>query len=432
MQIIQEKMMNILGPISNWMSNNKFIKAITGGMMASMIVSLGTALIAIVSNLPIESWNNFLKESGLYNIAQDFVTVTLSLLAIYLVATISYTYTKNENENPIIGVVLAMASYLILIPLTSTQISEWEVVQSIDITYLGSQGIIISMIVGLVIPAVYCFLIRKNIKLKLPDSVPPMVTDSLSPVFAGIIILTCLFFVKYGISLTSYGDVFNLVNSIIRAPLVAFGASSISIILFFTLTNLFWFFGVHPSALISTYIGVVLTSAMVENTAQFMVTGVVPYPQLIVVYTAACLGGTGNTLGLAIASLFAKSEKYKSLSKLAIVPNLFNINEPIMFGFPVILNPIYFIPLVFSSIICGGVGLILMNILPMSLIPSVSLPWVTPHFITAFLQGGWSYFLITIVVILTQFIIYLPFFKIDDAKALKEEQENAKLNGGNA
>lgn len=430
MSFIQEKISTILGPIADWMSNNKFLKAITGGMMSTMIISLGTAIIAILANLPIDSWTNFLHETGLYAVAQDFITVTLSLLSIYLVVAISYSYTKNENESPIIAESLSLASYLALIPLTSNPVNEWVTVQSIQVGYLGSQGILVSMIIGLLVPALYCSLMKKNIKLKLPSSVPPMVSDSLSPVFVGMIILTIIFGIKYGFSLTSYGNVFDLINSIVQAPLVAFGTSSVSLILFFTLTNLFWFFGVHPSALISTYIGVVLTSAMTQNTAQFLATGTVPYPQLIIVYTAACLGGTGNTLGLAIASLFAKSDKYKALSKLSIIPNIFNINEPIMFGFPVILNPIYFIPLVFSSIICGGVGILLMNILPISLNPTLSLPWVTPHFVTAFLQGGWSYFLIAIAVIFTQFIIYLPFFKIDDQKALREEQENAKLNGG--
>jgi PTS system cellobiose-specific IIC component len=136
----------------------------------------------------------------------------------------------------------------------------------------------------------------------------------------------------------------------------------------------------------------------------------------------AGLGGTGSTLGLALDTFTAKSEKYKTMNKLVVIPNIFNINEPIIFGFPIIMNPIYFLPMVLSSLVNGFVGLLLLKIIPVNINPTIQTPWVTPTVISALLQGGLGYFVIVLACLLADMLLYLPFFKIDDARALKEEQ----------
>lgn len=142
---------------------------------------------------------------------------------------------------------------------------------------------------------------------------------------------------------------------------------------------------------------------------------------------AVVIGGTGNTLGLAINLLFAKSEQYKSLGKIGIVPNIFNINEPIVFGLPLVLNPIYFIPLITSSIVGGLIGIVFLNITGIlsNFNPLIELPWVTPAPFAAYISGGWLLFIMTVLIIVSQILLYYPFFKMGDKKAYEAEQQAA-------
>ncbi|MBE6052438.1 MAG: PTS sugar transporter subunit IIC [Clostridium sartagoforme] len=420
-QKFQNGLEKFMGPFASIVSTNKFIRALTAGFMASMPITLGTAAIAVLGNLPIAPWQDFLASTGLYQIAQDFISLTLSLIAIYVVVTISYNLTKIEGKNAIVGAAVSLATFVALMPIKSAEVD--GVANKVLLTSnMGSNGIFVAMIVGLFIPWVFCKLMDKKLVLKLPDSVPPMVTESLAPTFIAIIMFTVIFLIKWGLSLTVYGDIFNFVSDIISKPVMNLGASPWSLILIYCFMNLCWFFGIHPSPILSVYIPV-LMAVGVANTEAFLAGNPLPYLTFSIVGTATYIGGNGNTLGLCIATLFAKSEKYKSMRKLVIPANIFNINEPIIFGFPTMLNPLYFIPMVFTSFASGVVAMFLVKILPISINPTISLPWVTPSFVSSFMSGGFNLFLIWLISITIHFLIYLPFFKIDDANAYKEEQE---------
>lgn len=420
----QTTLEKFMGPFANAVSTNKFIRALTAGFMASMPITLGTAVIAVLGNLPIPVWQNFLNSTGLYQNAQDFISLTLSLLGIYVVVTIAYNFTKNEGKNAIVGSVISLATFIALMPIKTAEING-VMSATLLTTNMGSNGIFVAMFIGLLAPWLYCKLMDKKLVLKLPDSVPPMVTESLAPTFVAMIIFTGVFFIKWGLSLTSYGDVFNFVTEVISKPVMYFGASPWSVILIFCFMNLCWFFGIHPTPILSCYMPV-LMAAGTANTEAFLAGNPLPYLTFSIIGTAVYVGGSGNTLGLCISTLFAKSEKYKTMRKLIIPANIFNINEPIIFGFPTMLNPIYFIPMVFTSLVSGVVTLFLVNILPVSLNPTISFPWVTPGFVSTFMSGGFNLFLIWLVSLTIHFIMYLPFFKIDDANAYKEEQLLAK------
>ena len=394
--------------------------------MATMPISLGTAAIAVLGNLPITPWQNFLVSMGLYQVAQDFISLTLSLLAIYVVISISYNYTKIEGKNAITGAVVSAAVFITLMPIKTSEI-DGVMATSLLTSNMGSNGIFVAMIVGLLTPWIFCKLMNKNLKLKLPDSVPPMVADSLAPTFVAMILFFGVFMIKWGISLTSYGDIFTFITEVISKPVMYFGTSPWALIFMYCFMNLCWFFGIHPSPILSCYIPV-LMAAGTANTEAFLAGQALPYLTFSIVGAAVYVGGNGNTLGLCIATLFAKSEKYKSMRKLVIPANIFNINEPIIFGFPTMLNPLYFIPMVFTSLASGAVAILLVNILPVTLNPTISLPWVTPGFVSSVMSGGLNLLLIWGVSVTIHFLMYLPFFMVDDANAYKDEQEMLKAS----
>ena len=161
----QNGLEKFMGPFANAVSTNKFIRALTAGFMSSMPITLGTAVIAVLGNLPITPWQNFLNSTGLYQNAQDFISLTLSLLGIYVVTTISYNLTKNEGKNGIVGSAISLATFIALMPIKTAEI-DGVMSKTLLTTNMGSDGIFIAMLVGLLVPWIYCKLMDKNLVLK--------------------------------------------------------------------------------------------------------------------------------------------------------------------------------------------------------------------------------------------------------------------------
>ncbi len=425
---MKDNLEKILLPLTAKITENKTMKALQSGMMLTMPISLGVSIIAILSNLPFPGWIDFLRQIGIYGIAQEVVSSTISMLAIYITFAISYNYAKNEKENAVIVALIAVASFITMMP-QSIQMGETSVSALLS-SYLGSEGIFVSMIVAVVTAKAYCWLSKKNLRIKLPDSVPPMVSDSLGSVVVAMIWFTVILIVKYAFSLTSYGNIFAFISQVVSKPVMSVGTTVWALIFVQTFANLMFFFGIHPSAVFAVY-SPIMRVATTANAEAFMAGEALPYLGFAIAYLCIKNSGTGNTLGLSLCTLFAKSERFKSMRKLVIIPNLFNINEPIIYGFPVMLNPIFFIPMMLSAIVPGAIAVgfagIFNNIIMNT---TIRLPWVTPTFITAFTQGGLAIAGLVIFVTLVGLLLYYPFFKIADSMALKEEQQfsEAKLN----
>lgn len=417
----------IITPLTNYLGNSKVVNAITSGMMMTIPVTIGVTLFAILGNLPFEGWKEFLIQIGLYTHMQDMISATLSLLAVYMVVIIAYSYAKEEGMNGMTAAVIALGSFRCLMPM-SIKVGE-EQIPAILNQYLGSDGIFVAMFVGVFTSKLYCSLKRKNIGVKLPESVPPMVADAINPVFISIIIFTLIFFIRVIFGYTPYENIFNFVSQVISLPVKVIGSSVWSVIAIFTFMNICWFFGLHPAPIINVWYSATapLFTAAITAFASGTPFSEIPYLAFTLMHFAVVIGGTGNTLGLAINLLFAKSEQYKSLGKIGIVPNIFNINEPIVFGLPLVLNPIYFVPLVTSSIVGGLIGIVFLKLTGIlsNFNPLIELPWVTPAPFAAYISGGWLLLIMTVLIIISQILLYYPFFKMGDKKAYEAEQQAA-------
>ncbi len=422
MDKMQSGLEKVIGPVAEKVSTNRFIQAMMAGFMLTLPITLGTALIAILAGLPIDPWQDFITDAGLKAVADDTITLTLSMLGVYVVGAIGYTYTKNQGQSGMIGALIALASFMLLQPMKSELDPEtFMTVNYITQGNMGADGIFVALLIGLFVPALYCWLMDKNITLKLPSSVPPMVSTSLSPTFVAMIVFTTVFAIKYGFTQTEFGDIFTFVSDVIAEPVTKFGATPQAVIGVIMVMNLFWFFGVHPQTVMVAYLPVLMLTGQL-NLVAYQNGQELPYLLISVVWGAAYIGGAGNTLGLCVATLFAKSEKYKALRKVSIPTNIFNINEPIIFGFPVMLNPLYFIPMLLTPLISGLVAWFLAaNVFTVALNPTISMPWVTPYFISSFMTGGLALLAIMTISVAIHFAIYLPFFLMDDANAKRAE-----------
>lgn len=294
---------------------------------------------------------------------------------------------------------------------------------SLGISSLGSEGIFVGMLTSLFVTKFYTFMVKKNkLTIKLPDTVPPMVSDSLSPTFVALFIFLIAFALKIGFAFSPFGDILNFVNTIITAPISSLGSSPLSVIIIFTFANLLWFFGIHPAAIINLFYAITAPIYM-ANIEAFLQGVPMPYAEFMFVSSIIMIGGTGNTIGLAFDMLTSKSERYKAMRPLTFIPSLFNINEPLIFGLPIMLNPIYFIPLMLSVVVPGIIIHLFYSIGFLSYInPVVELPWVMPPVIANFIVGGMQFAVVMIVCIVALAILYYPFFKMADNKHLAEEK----------
>ena len=418
-----EKFLKFIEKFSNFTA----IKAMTQGMMATMPLTLGTFLIAIISSLPIEGLQAWLNSNGIMEEMQAVAGGTTEILAIFLAFCIAYKYAVLKGKNGLSSAVMSLGFFLVLVPQKIT-VSADNVINAFGKDYLGSLGVFVAIITALCVSALYCWLTDKGLVLHLPDSIPTYVSDSFSTVFVAVIIFTLACAIRILFSLTSYETIFNFIQTIITAPFMKVGGSLAGVIGVSCLANLVWFFGIHPNTVITISMPIYAASIS-GNIAAFQSGQPLPFIIFAVLtFGFLTIGGQGGTLGLSInLILFSKSERYKALGKLAIVPSIFNINEPLIFGMPIIFNLVYFIPMVLSSLVAGMIGYIGIKLgCFVSMNPLIMLPNVVPTPISIFISTGLVAALTVVVAIVALTLLYYPFFRIGDNKALKEEQNQLK------
>jgi len=357
----------------------------------------------------------------------DLLAATSTLTALYISFAIAYHFGKNEGANGLMTGILSVASFLVLMPqvIQADPYGEY-VVAGLARNFLGSDGVFVAMLNALFIGRVYTWLMSKNLKLKLPEGVPPMVAESLSPTFVSMILFAVVLAIRVLVSLTPQGNVFALLNATVGGLVVNFGGSPWAGVAVFTLIAFGWFFGIHPTAMMSVYIPVMMTVGL-ANTEAFLAGEAMPHLHFSAMMGIIAVGGTGGTLGLSFLMLRAKSAHFKAIGKVAVIPGLFNINEPFLFGVPLMLNPIFLVPMVANVAVAGVVVTIFYQIGAYnSMNPTVSMPWIMPAPIGAFFVGGWGMALAILTVIVAQAALYLPFFIIADRRALAEEKKAAE------
>jgi len=419
-----DRLTDAVMPVLSKVANNKAIQAIQYGAMATMPLTLGTCLIAILYNLPIESVQNLWTSTGIGTHMNEVISVTMSLTAIYMSTFIGYFNCANRGKNGVTGAAITLGAFLALMPHTIAY--DGGEVAGLSTSYLGSNGVFAGMILALAITGLYIWLDNKGLVVKLPDSVPPNVSASMAPTFSAMIIFTLVLIIRVIFGMTPFGTYFDFVNTVIGAPILALGSSPAAIITVCVLAAACWFFGIHPNTVIMCFYPVLITLGT-QNTEAFLAGNPMPNMLFVALFGYYALGGTGNTLGIALLMPFvAKSERYKALGKLSIGPAIFNINEPLIFGLPIMLNPLFFIPLIGSAIVNCLLGIVFYKFgVFNTLNPTVSMPWVTPAFITPLFTIGILGVAAVIIVIIVDALIYLPFFKKADRLAYEEEQAEA-------
>lgn len=406
----------------------RYIKIIMNAFMGIAAFSIGSSLFSLVKSIPIGPWQDFLTASGLGNILSIPINMVSSMYAIMVVLCVGYEVAKSFNQRPLPAAMVAFGSFMIVTPFEAAVTITNEAGEAISgiaanvlpLGPLGSQGIFVAMICGLLGGRLYVLLLEKNIKIKMPDSIPPSVAGMFETMIpAGIVFILFMVF-RLGFAQTSYATMQSFIYTVLQAPLMGIGANPIGAALYLMSGKLLWMFGIHGDMLTYATLGSVRSAATQANMAAFAAGAPVPYLEWGLLTPMTNVG----ILGLTILLLISKSKQHKSLGRLAIATSIFNITEPIMFGLPVILNPIMAIPFVLTPGICViltsfvmKLGLVapLTGVALSNVIPTPIYMWMATNSITGLIWGC--------IIVALCVAIFFPFYKIAEKAALKEESQ---------
>ncbi|MFH5835863.1 PTS sugar transporter subunit IIC [Proteiniclasticum sp. C24MP] len=406
----------------------RYVKIIMNSFLGIAAFSIGASLFSLVRSIPIPIWQEFLNNTGLTSILNIPISMVSNLYAIMVVISIGYEVGKSFGQRPLPAAMVAFGSFMILTPFVaniSLTNEAGEAVSGlaqnvISIGVLGSQGIFLAMISGLIAARLYVFLLEKNVKIRMPDSVPPSVAGMFETMIpAGLVFIIFIVF-RVVFEHTSFGTMQTFIYTILQKPIVGIGANPIGAALYLFVGKFLWMFGIHGDLLTYATLGSVRQAATQANMAAFAAGEAVPYLEWGLLTPFANIGIFGLTLLL----VFSKSKQYKSLGKLALPTSIFNITEPIMFGFPIILNPIMAIPFVLTPGISVVLTSLLMNIgivAPLTgvalsnVIPAPIYLWMATNSITGLIWG--------VILVLINAAIFFPFFKVAERTAVKGENE---------
>lgn len=286
--------------------------------------------------------------------------------------------------------------------------------------------------VGFLSTEMYRSIVQKNITIKMPAGVPPTVARSFSALIPVIITLSVFLGVNIVVTQVFQTNMHDVIYNVVQAPLVGLGSGIVPTLIAIFLIQILWFFGLHGQIIINSVMDPIWNTLSIENLNTYTETGEVPHiisKQFIEVYTVG-MGGTGMTLAvIAAIILFMKSKQMKQVAKLGLGPGIFNVNEPIIFGLPVVMNPLILVPWIIAPMIVTLVTYLAMS---MGLVPpptSVAIPWTVPVIVNGILAtnsiaGG----LMQLVNFLIVLIIWFPFLKLIDRMNLEKEQQKDKEN----
>lgn len=415
-------------PLAQKLSENRYLKAISSGFSTLLPITILGAIGTLLANLNIAPYQSLITLLHLKPIISFIPTVTTDMLALYTVYLVGRSLAQNFEieEYDIVGM-LSLFTFLLLIPLGVSGTKDNVTVQvaaALGTTYLGAAGLFSAMILGLVVPVIYRFFVSRNIVIRMPASVPPMISRSFKAILPAFGIGIIFSVVRYLFSFTSYGSANAFIYSMLKAPLSALGASPVTFIILILMCSLMWFFGLHGGMIVMPFINILYQGAGLENLAAYAAGE--PMPNMLVKAwwsLFASLGGAGGTVGFCLLMFFmAKSQRYKTLGKLALPAGLCGINEPITFGVPVVLNTLMLIPLLITPVITFGLTYLLTSIGILPYLNGTDIPLGTPIIFSGMLCGGWRVAVWQIVLVAIQTGIYFPFFKVLDEQALKDEQ----------
>lgn len=417
-------------PIATRISNNKLLKSISSGSMSLLGVIMLGAIFSVITSITWEPFVNLLNSFGLLTIINYVPNVTTNLIGLYMAFSIAYQGSKvfGIGENAFNTGIISLVSFVLLSPITVNE-DVMPATNMFDGAYFGPKAVISAIIVSLIVIQIMKFFMSKNLTIKMPQGVPQMVSDSFTSLIPAVVIVLFFAIVKYAFAMTPYHTLNDFIYSIIQIPLQSLVGSLPAFLLLLVISQLLWFFGIHGSQTVLPILMPIWLGYMAENSAIIASGGTITNIINFGLWDLACIGGSGATIGLVFIMFFmSKSKRYKAFGKIALPCGIFSINEPLIFGMPLMLNVMTLIPFVLCPVVVSSIGYLLIKlgiIAPyIGILGTGSLPPLLHGIVNGSLSAG----IYELVAVFISALIWYPFFKMIDKQAYEEE---SKLEGDN-
>ncbi|HGF7266695.1 TPA: PTS sugar transporter subunit IIC [Enterococcus faecium] len=425
MKWVEEKLVPPMAKIGT----QRHLLAIRNGVVSTLsLILIGTFFMVFI-NLPFPGWNEFIAPYSA-TIVLPF-RITMGLMAIYATFVMGSDLAKSYGLDSVTGGILSLGTFFMLqVPVNVLTPEEAPLGWVLPMSSLGASGMFAGILSMIFAVEVYRFFKKRNITIKMPEQVPPAVARSFEALIPGAVILTTTWLIR---SVAGF-DVNAALLSLFEPLTNILGNNLLGVLLPMFLIHLLWSFGIHGMSIVGAVVRPMWLIMLDEN-AKALADGTaatkLPYigPEQFYQWTVT-IGGAGATIVVSVLFLFfCKSKFLKEVGRFSIIPGIFNINEPMIFGAPMMLNPYMFIPfnlvpLVLTIVSYFAVKLEIVN--GFTVLPT----WTLPAPIGGYLSAGNDWRVVVLIVIntLIAFIIYYPFVKAYDKKMLSDEQNN---NGDN-
>lgn len=417
MKKLVEKIQKILGPVSAKLQKLKFLMAISETMQLLLPVIIIGSFGCLLAFLGIPAWQNFLTANPvLKTIFMNMQSWTMSILSVYIVIALPYLYAvKLGLDTPISASILTFASFMLLTMPTPYA--------AIETTWLGHAGMFSAFIIAWLVTRLIKLMIDKKITIKLPESVPEIISSAFATLIPGAVVIVLSAAIGQGFAATKYGTIHQLLYTVIQTPLQKIGLSYGGLLAFDMVATISMFCGIHGTST-TAWFSPLLQSASAANLEAYAAGTAMPYIVDKGMSDLTKIGGIGSTLAVVLLILLiARSKRLRQVSRVAIVPQLFNINEPVLFGLPIMLNPLCFIPYVLGQFVSttGIYVAVATGFIGHSNGTQVS--WTIPPFISTALTNTtpvravlFQLFLLVLIM-----LIWYPFVKMMDRQYVAEE-----------
>ena len=410
-------------PYATKLGGQRHLVAVRDAFIVMIPLTIIGSFATLINNMPFEALGKFLAENTfgqqIKAINGDIWWGTLAIMALLLVIGVAYNLAKSYEENALQAAMIATSVFFFLAPQTASIIPEGAT-QAVTgwgfmaVGYLGTTALFTAIIVGILSTELFVRLGRlKWLVIKMPDGVPPAVSKSFAKLVPGM--LTVLIFAILGLVLrvfTNGAFLTDIINKYVGIPLSGVTDSLGGALIITLFIHGLWFVGLHGSNMALPITETLLTKLGADYAA-LLAEGASPDK----LHTLAGpffdafvhMGGAGLVIGLLVAIAIA-GKRRRDMLALGTAPALFNINEPVIFGLPIVLNPIYGIPFIIAPLVATTISYLSISSGLVSPVIVTKIPWTTPPIIGGFLATGhWSGAALAAVNIIVSIVIYLPF-----------------------
>lgn len=417
MDTLMEKISSFVEPLAEWVHKMTFLNAMAEALQVLLPITVIGSFACLFAFIDVGGWQAFLGANPMIlMVFMNAQSWTLSIIAFYTVLVLPYLYAKRLGMNePLACVPLTVASFLLLTPT--------ELYTAIPSAWLGHSGMFSAFIISYLVVRFVKLCQDHNVTIKMPQGVPHYIEATFAVLIPAFILVFGCSLIGQALAATPYESIHQLIYTFIQTPLSGLGTSFFGLLVTELVMTLAMFCGIHGSSVVP-FMDALATAANEQNMAAMAAGSALPNIYTTGLLNSIQMGGIGATLGLGILLFFlAKSKRYRQLSRVAIVPQIFNIGESLLFGIPIMLNPLLFIPYMLGVIAntCIAYGSVAIGLC--ARFTGVNPSWTMPGILQGILTCSvpWQGAVLQIVILAVDMLIWYPFVKMIDKQAVEEE-----------